>query len=305
MNGNLRWEERNGYTHVMSIAGVQIEPKTYPAIQRHASVVKDIGRVVPRPLVIVVDINGKPCRALVDTGSLGDFMSTQLADQLKVFKTYLPTPIPLHLAVQFKYQSIKTEHYFDIANLSSYDLVLGTPWLYQHNVRVCFNPSSIEIGSDTALPMIRSQAMMVSEDALEQVRTELQEYVAPICKTAAETPLPPLRAINHTIPLIDEHKVYPWRPSRCPEAFRSQWDQKRRDYLSSGRWKLTTSGNSVPMLLIPKVGKQKHLLRTMPTSKSELFPSTLTELRLQLLMETWLVLFSNRVTVMHLQRTRH
>ncbi|PBK71042.1 hypothetical protein ARMSODRAFT_1017809 [Armillaria solidipes] len=33
MNGNLHWEERNGYAHVMSIAGVQIEPKTYPAIQ--------------------------------------------------------------------------------------------------------------------------------------------------------------------------------------------------------------------------------------------------------------------------------
>ncbi len=69
------------------------------------------------------------------------------------------------------------EHYFDIANLSNYDLV---PWLYQHNVHVCFNPSSIEIGSDTALPMvsdnvsqIRSQAMMVSEDVLKQVCTEL------------------------------------------------------------------------------------------------------------------------------------
>ncbi len=67
-------------------------------------------------------------------------MSTQLADQLQVFKTYLLTLIPLHLAVQgshskilcgmkvqFKYQGIKVEHYFDIANLSEYDLVLGTP----------------------------------------------------------------------------------------------------------------------------------------------------------------------------------
>ncbi len=33
MNGNLHWEEWNGYTHNMSIAGVQIKPKTYPAIQ--------------------------------------------------------------------------------------------------------------------------------------------------------------------------------------------------------------------------------------------------------------------------------
>ncbi|KAK0234775.1 hypothetical protein EDD85DRAFT_792776 [Armillaria nabsnona] len=200
MDSNLHWEEWNGYTHVMSIAGVQIKPKTYLGIQQHASVVK----------------------------------------------TYLPTLIPLHLTVQgshskilcgpkvqFKYQSIKMKHYFDITNLSGYDLVLSTPWLYQHNVCVCFNRSSIEIGSDTSLPMvgdnvsqIQSQAMMVSEDALKQVHTELQEYMAPICKTALETPLPPLWAINHTILLIDKHKVYPWRPSWCPEAFCLQWDQK-------------------------------------------------------------------------------
>ncbi len=121
-----------------------------------------------------------------------------------------------------------------------------------------------------ALPMegnnvsrLQSQAMMVSDDVLDQVHAELREYAAPICKTASETPLPPLRAINHTIPLIDEQKIYPWRSSQCPEAFHSQWDQKRQDYLASGRWKLTTTGNSIPMLLILKVGKLKHLLWTV------------------------------------------
>ncbi|KAK7461818.1 hypothetical protein VKT23_008249 [Stygiomarasmius scandens] len=56
---NLQWEERNGYAHVVSIAGVYIEPKTYPGLQRTASVVKDIGHVVPMPLVVVVHIDGK------------------------------------------------------------------------------------------------------------------------------------------------------------------------------------------------------------------------------------------------------
>lgn len=105
--------------------------------------------------------------------------------------------------------------------------------------------------------------MIVHEATLDQVRAELRDYASDICKKAAETPLPPLRAINHEIPLLDETKIYPWRPSRCPEAFRSQWDEKRRAYTSSGRWRVTSAGNSVPMMLIPKVGKQKNMLRTV------------------------------------------
>ena len=63
--------------------------------------------------------------------------------------------------------------------------------------------------------------------------------------------LPPLRDINHAIHPIDEAKTYPWRPSRCPEAFQDQWAEKRDAYLKTGRWEITSAGNTVPMLLIP------------------------------------------------------
>jgi hypothetical protein len=63
------------------------------------------------------------------------------------------------------------------------------------------------------------------------------------------------------IPLIDEHKILPWRPSRCPEAMRPQWAEKRAAYLASGRWQVTSASNTVPMLLIPKPGTGK--LRTV------------------------------------------
>ncbi|KZP29149.1 hypothetical protein FIBSPDRAFT_658912, partial [Athelia psychrophila] len=49
--------------------------------------------------VIVVSINGQNCRALVDTGSLGDFMSTTLAGQLKLKYENLEKPLILQLAV--------------------------------------------------------------------------------------------------------------------------------------------------------------------------------------------------------------
>lgn len=73
--------------------------------------------------------------------------------------------------------------------------------------------------------------MSLHEGNLEKVREELRQYAAPICKSAEETPLPPLRAINHTIPLIYENKVYHWRPLRCPEPLREQWNMRRAAYI--------------------------------------------------------------------------
>ena len=92
------------------------------------------------------------------------------------------------------------------------------------------------------------------EEEVECARKELIEYARPLCKEMEETDLPPFRAINHEIPLIDVDKIYPWRPSRCPEAFRPQWIEKKNAYLKSGRWKITSARNTVPMMLIPKPG---------------------------------------------------
>lgn len=78
------------------------------------------------------------------------------------------------------------------------------------------------------------------DQRVEQACEELRRYAEPLCKEVSETELPPLRAINHTIPLIDEEKAYPWRPSGCPEAFRSH-GQKRDAYIKSGGWNITSA----------------------------------------------------------------
>ena len=255
----------------LELNGVQVPRGTYPAVQRNAASVK-ASRVVPKPIVITVKINNHPARALLDSGSLGDFMSSTLADQLKVDRVKLELPLGLQLAIQgsrskintgtkvsVQYEGIDEVRYFDIINLSNYDLILGTPWLFQHQVCVVFNPARVVVGSDvstelkgSAISKVASRSLTVDADEIEQARKELMDYAEPICRTASETELPPFRAINHTIPLIDENKIYPWRPSRCPEAFHTQWAEKRDSYLASGRWKVTSSGNTVPMLLIPK-----------------------------------------------------
>ena len=108
--------------------------------------------------MVTVKIDGHPARALLDSGSLGDFLSSTLADQLNVKRVKLNTPLALQLAVQgsrskinsgakvkFEYQNISGECYLDIINLSNYDVILGTLWMYQHQVCVGFNPPH-EIG---------------------------------------------------------------------------------------------------------------------------------------------------------------
>jgi len=122
------------------------------ALQRHAARPKSTGRLLPRSLIVVVLVNDRPCRALIDSGSLTDFISTTVVDQLKLKFDLLEKPIPLQLAVlgsrsivkatttvDLKYQEISGPRTLDIANLEAYDVILGMPFLFQHQVLLGFN----------------------------------------------------------------------------------------------------------------------------------------------------------------------
>ncbi|KAI0069499.1 hypothetical protein K474DRAFT_1568116, partial [Panus rudis PR-1116 ss-1] len=82
-------------------------------------------------------VNDHPVRALVDSGSMADFVSTTLVDQLKLKTDVLAKPLPLQLAVHgsrlkvnhsvtvnFRYQDISGQRRFDVANLDNYDMIL-------------------------------------------------------------------------------------------------------------------------------------------------------------------------------------
>ncbi|KDQ06126.1 hypothetical protein BOTBODRAFT_71231, partial [Botryobasidium botryosum FD-172 SS1] len=227
---------------------------------------------VPKSIVIEVFINDKPVRALLDSGSLADFMSTTLADQLKVPLTQLAKQLSVQMAVtgsrskvnysttvDLRYQTINEKRRFDIINLDSYDLILGTPFLYQHRAVMGFNPTRVVIGSPDSQPIagpdvgtIRSLAADLLDDELEILHQGLKEYASNLCADMKDTALPPLRAVNHTIPLIDESKVYSWRPSKCADALLPQWQAKRDAYLKSGRWRVHPGHNAAPLMIIQK-----------------------------------------------------
>jgi hypothetical protein len=189
---------------------------------------------------IVITINGHLAQALLDSGSLGDFISSNLANQLNVQKVIHSSPINLQMAVQgshskvnygacvcMVYQKINEDRHFDIINLSNYDVVLRTPFLYQHKVNFSIDPLVVVIGSPVTLPLkgdqvtkLLTNTMILEDERLKMICKELNQYTAKLCLKMANTPLLPLRDINHEIPLIDPEKQYSWCTSKCPEVFK-------------------------------------------------------------------------------------
>ena len=75
-------------------------------------------------------------------------------------------PLPIQLAVygsrskincgttvNVQYQTINCDWMFDVVNLDNYDAILGTPFLYQHQVAMGFNPSRVIVGSSKPLEL--------------------------------------------------------------------------------------------------------------------------------------------------------
>ena len=64
--------------------------------------------------------------------------------------------------------------------------------------------------------------------------------------------LPPLREINHRIPLIDDGKRYYYHLPRCPDAMKPQLMEKLRQYVGAGWWIPKAVPQAAPLLCIPK-----------------------------------------------------
>jgi hypothetical protein len=104
-----------------------------PALQQNAA--RDFKQIVPEPVVVEAVLEEKTVRALLDTGSLVDFVSTKAIHQLGIQTFELAKQLLVHLAIQglrakislgckawFSYQGINESQYFDVVNLLHYDL---------------------------------------------------------------------------------------------------------------------------------------------------------------------------------------
>ncbi|KIL57129.1 hypothetical protein M378DRAFT_39904, partial [Amanita muscaria Koide BX008] len=176
-------------------------------VERSAMRVLDFKRIIPKPIVIEVMINGRPARGLLDCGSEADFISTTIVDQLKLRRDVLAKQLNIRLAVHgsrsktnasatvnFQYQGINEERRFDVSNLDNNDVILGTPFWYQHQILGGFNPTRVIVGSNVSLPMegeevnvVTSAAADVFEDDLEKIRQMLKTEGADLCPDTAKT----------------------------------------------------------------------------------------------------------------------
>ncbi|KAF8573438.1 hypothetical protein K439DRAFT_1650010 [Ramaria rubella] len=204
----------NNLKLMMSLEGIPCYQKT-DVCNIQIDSPQQMSRAVPKSIIVLVHVNGEPVCMLLDSSSLSNFILTRLADQLKLKLLGSQSVINYNTMVDFKYQDIKERCSFDIINIDRYNLILGTPFLFQHKILMGFNPYPVAIGSTAALPIegnqichISSRAADLLEADFEELRDELHEYAKDICKDTIETPLPTLRHINHMIPLIDEAKKY-------------------------------------------------------------------------------------------------
>ena len=101
-------------------------------------------------------------------------MSLTLVEQLQLECVMLEKLLTIQLAIQgsqlkvnfgvkvhFQYQGMDYTCYFNIINLQSYDMILGTPFLYQHQVMVGLNSPRVVLGSKVPLEMKGTQVSML------------------------------------------------------------------------------------------------------------------------------------------------
>ena len=144
--------------------------------------------MVPPLIVVDVSVNGKQAKALLDTGSLADFMSTQFSDQLNSKCIPLTKPLLVSLAVvgsctvanycmdaHLQYAGVNSVRHFDIINLDNYDIILGTPFLYQHKVQLGFNDTRVHIGSTDPLPIRGECISKVSSRLVDIIEQDIEK----------------------------------------------------------------------------------------------------------------------------------
>jgi len=99
------------------------------------------------------------------------------------------------------------------------------------------------------------------EELSAQVEPLRQKWIDKFAPLYGPPPLrlPPLRAVNHTIPLVNPDVPYSSRPPRCSAALFPLLREKTQHYVQAGWWEPAHGKNAAPLLAIPKTGAELKL----------------------------------------------
>jgi len=97
----------------------------------------------------------------------------------------------------------------------------------------------------------------LTEDDIPELRAKWLRSCQDIMNRVPEE-LPPMRGVNHHIPLIDENKRYHYHLPRCPDSMKVQLMEKITRYTRAGWWESVQTDQAAPMLCIPKKSGLLH-----------------------------------------------
>ncbi|KAI0039908.1 hypothetical protein FA95DRAFT_1469468, partial [Auriscalpium vulgare] len=218
-----------------------------------------------------VTIKGHRALALFDSGSTADLVSPDFARVANLQLFALEKPVPLQLgcvgsrsSINFgtepaiAFGGINQQWYFDVANIDRYDVIIGTPFLSILGIVLNFRRHEIVSPHESVRALLEGEEPRLERAKVKKTKEDIprlrEGWYARFEDIMNGTPnrLPPMREVNHAIPLIDEEMKYRYHLSRCPEALQEQLKQKIARYVEAGWWGTATTAQAAPLLCIPK-----------------------------------------------------
>ncbi|KAJ7132031.1 hypothetical protein C8R44DRAFT_579311, partial [Mycena epipterygia] len=221
-----------------------------------------------------VDINGHKAFTLFDSGCTTEAISPDFCRVANIRVFPIESEVVLQLGTagsrskinhgataRVKYSTLVSEEYVDIVNLDRYDAIIGTRYMRKHGISLDFEHNQVLVKADLTEVFqaaavqhsteLKSEGAKLTDEDIPRLRDRWMEISKDIMSGVPET-MPPLCAVNHRIPLIDDKKIYNYHLPKCPDSMKDQLLDKINRYVRAGWWTAVQTDQAAPMLCIPK-----------------------------------------------------
>ncbi|KAF8230692.1 hypothetical protein L208DRAFT_1221824, partial [Tricholoma matsutake] len=217
-------------------------------------------------------IHGLEANVLLDFGCTSDSVSPEFTVSMNLKVHKLEEPVPLQLGMvgsrlkinfglfaEFKLGNLSGNHYFDVINIDRYDAIMQKHGIVldfeQDKLRIQIRIQVVSDDWDEYIEEFTQDRYPKDEDLgkkdIPQLWEEWIEAGKDILQGVLEQP-PPMREINHQIPLVDDHKKYHYHLPKCPDSMQQPLADKIERYCRAGWWRPARMEQAAPMLVVPK-----------------------------------------------------
>ncbi|KAF9440766.1 hypothetical protein P691DRAFT_686537, partial [Macrolepiota fuliginosa MF-IS2] len=231
-------------------------------------------------LATLVNVNSINTWTLWDSDSTTMGITPQFAQVVNIKVNKLMDPHMLQLGMVGSRSSVKfgaiveidigtthTRTYVDIANFDCYNMIIGTPFMHNHNVvlDLAKNKKRQQYQRSQMRNRLRNHYSTTPQSKhlnIPNLRKQWFKEFKDVMKGPPDE-LPLFREVNHKIRLIDKNKRYHYYSPQCPHSLCSEFHQKLNQYINTKWWEPQSVDQAAPLLCIPKKDRQ---LRTVTNS---------------------------------------